>query len=196
MKKQILALAAGAALLTAASSSFAATFTASPAVVGNLGYSAVLTAGCEASLTQPAVPFVNQTTYAGDALNKSAGSVSVKCSNMAYKVCFNAGTKPTAAIDANRRLDGVAPLVPGTDMLSYTLKATGGILGATATLVGDKNCVGTGGYTATNPTADNGISDNGDGTNTIIYSLTADVTIPTNSKPGTYNDAVAVNIVW
>jgi spore coat protein U-like protein len=191
MKKQILSLAAGAALVFAASNSFAGSEAA-----GSVKYQVVLTAGCTVStpLGSGAVLDLNGGPIGlpyPATLTKPAGQVSVTCSNMPYKVCVNAGSNPTTAVDGTRRLagTGVAPLATPTDMLSYTLKDNA------STLVGDKGCNAVD-VTYTDTTADSAISDTGDGSTVKDYILTADVTIGTGAKPGIYQDTVTAMIVW
>jgi spore coat protein U-like protein len=191
MKKQILSLAAGAALVFAAQNSFAGSVPA-----GSVDYSVTLNGGC--TVVTPAagpialdggaglnVPYTNLAAV-------SAGSVTVNCSNtLAYGVCVDGGLYANLV---TRHLDGQLPdLTPGTDQLVYDLKVAG-------ISVGDLGCTGveaTYVETAawTNPVGGlvPGLTGNAlDQT----YDLTADVIIPPASLPGTYTDTVALTVVW
>jgi hypothetical protein len=191
MKKQLITLAVAAALVTAASSSFAAGVTATNSP---LNYEVTLEGGCIASVVETArINLTTQASFAGSALNKAAGTVKVTCSNMAYNVCVNGGSYPGLAAANQRALKNVA----STDYLAYQLKDNNG------PLVGDNGCTAL----AAGPSLpafvyaetaawDNPITATGDGTEKT-YNLTADVTIPLNSLPGTYqDDNVAVTVVW
>lgn len=187
MKKQILSLAAGVALVFAASNSFAG---AAPA--GQLDYTVLLNAGCTASVSAGPISLdgglgVNAPYI--DLENVAAGNVTVNCSNTTlYAICFDGGTAPGAS--ARTLTDPVS-----TDTLTYNLKdASGG------TVVGDAGCNDLGGPADTAVWA---APWGGVGPQTLIgnatdqvYNVFADVTIPPASTPGTYSDSIQVTVVW
>lgn len=194
MKKQIFSLAAGAALVFAAQSSFAGS-----APAGDFDYQVILTGGCTVTTAASGlIPLGTQASYAGDILGVAAGSVVVKCSNMAYGICVNGGTNPDSGNSTRRLTDG-------TNFLSYDLKVD---LGAGAVSVGDNGCnavagIGAdtaawanpiGGAVTVGPPVTAGLTGTGaDQT----YNLTADVTIPVTSVPGTYVDnTVLLTVIW
>jgi spore coat protein U-like protein len=195
MKKQILSLAAGAALVFAAQNGFAQT---SPLAAGSLNYEVILNGGCSVitSLGSGAIKNLATQSAPYTDVTADAGSVTVNCTNTTpYAICVDGGKTPTAT---TRQLKGIAPLT-ATDLLAYDLK---GALGAdTKVTVGDKGCLPWvaetaawadplgGAITAGIPTATGTSLDQ-------TYNLTADVTIATTAKPGTYQDLVTLNVVW
>ncbi len=186
MKKQILALAAGAALLTAASSSFAGSVGA-----GDFDYQVTLTGACTVTTGASGIIILgNKNSFAGDIVDAPAGSITIKCSNMAYGVCVNGGTNPLAS--TSRRL------TDGTNYLKYILSTTTG----TTTDVGDAGCSAWVAETAAwaNPIGGAIVAGvpgaTGTGADETI-NLYADVTIPVDAKPGVYNDNnVTLTVIW
>ncbi len=185
MKKQILALAAGAALLVAAQNSFAGYVNATG---GPLSYNVVLQAGCTAgvagggTLATKSAPYTPVT----DAL---AGAVTVNCTNSTnYKVCVDDGLQGNGS--TRRLADGASPV---EHYLTYILSSATG----TSTDVGDAGCKTLGGTSAPGDTATWAapISGTGDTTDQTV-NLYADVSIATTDVPGTYADTVVVSVVW
>lgn len=192
MKKQILSLAAGAALVFAASNSFAGS-----AAGGSIDYQVVLTGGCTVTTTPTTpIPLGTQDSVAGNITGATAGTLGVTCSNATdYGICVGGGSNTDGT---TRYLDGLAPLTSGTDQLAYDLKI-GGVS------VGDDGCAalaGAGTDTATwaDPLgAPAGVIDGSiSGTAAEqLYNLTADVIIPITAKVGTYEDTgVLLTVVW
>jgi spore coat protein U-like protein len=181
MKKQILSLAAGAALLLAAQSSFAVgmvTATGSP-----LSYDVVLTAGCTASVVGGGNLSTQSPPYApvADAL---AGTVTVNCTNTTvYGVCVDAGLNDGGT--------GARNLADGANLLPYTLDNAVGA----GTLVGDGGCTAVEATYGGDTTVDSMVSGTGDTTDQTV-DLYADVTVLPTSAPGTYSDTVDVTVVW
>jgi spore coat protein U-like protein len=102
---------------------------------------------------------------------------------MPYKVCVNGGDTPASPY---RQLKHT---VTPTALLSYDLKFSG-------TVVGDNGCQAAGATTADSAAWQSPINAMGTGM-LQTFPLKADVIIPANSIPGTYQDTtVAVTIVW
>lgn len=180
MKNILFSFAAGAVLLLAAEQSGAGSLNA-----GNLDYRIALVGSCTATVTGGTINLGTQVSYAGDIAASTpgaAGTISVTCSSMPYKICVNGGANPATPY---RRLKHT---VTPTALLNYDLKFSG-------TVVGDKTCLAAGAPTETADWA-NPVSASGTGV-AQSFPLTANVVVPTNSIPGTYQDpAVAVTIVW
>lgn len=189
MNKQILVLAAGAALLTAAQSSFAGS-----APAGSVNYQVVLEDSCVVSAFGGGpINLGSQPSYAGNKTVTGVGNVTLTCSNMAYGICVSGGSNYIAGV--TRRLKDTA--FPA-NYLVYDLQDA-----SNNTSVGDRDCAPfiSGGYTETanwaypfggSPVP--GIPGTG---GSQSFSMNAIVTIPTNSIPGVYSDnGVQLTIVW
>lgn len=183
MKNKKFAFAAGAVLLLAAEQSGAGQITPSPA--GKLNYHIRLEGTCTASVTSGTITLGTQVSYAGNIAATApgaAGTISVTCASMPYKVCVNGGDNPASPY---RQLKHT---VTPTALLKYDLKFSG-------TVVGDQNCLAAGAPTETAAWIGPILAT---GTNALqTFPLTANVLVPADSIPGTYRDtAVAVTIVW
>lgn len=179
MKKKLIIIAAAA--ISAASGAPSGLAGTNP--VGNLNYHIELAGSCTASVTSGTISLGSQFTYDGDILNAGAGQINVTCSNMSYAICVNGGNDPA---NPYRQLEHTT--IPG-NFLEYDLKHLG-------TVVGDNGCSAYAGGPA--ETAAWAAPINAVGTGALQpFALTADVLVPTDSIPGTYQDAaVAVTVVW
>lgn len=182
MKKQLITLAAAAALLVAAQNSFAAS-----APAGTHNYQVILTSTCV--VTTPAdgslITLGTQDGFDGNITNEPAGTVEITCSNIPYGICVSG----TATSDATTRY--LTHTVIPANKLAYALKSGG-------TSVGDDGCnpftgvaetaafaSPVGGAVTAVPPVTAGLQGSG---GLQIYDFFADVTIPPTAVPGTYRD--------
>lgn len=185
MNKQILVLAAGAALLTAAQSCFAGSVPA-----GSVNYQVVLNPGCTVNSFAGGGAFDlgNYSSVGGDQTVPSVVNVDITCATMAYGICVSGGTYYTLT---TRRLKDA-----GANYLNYDLQDA-----SNDTPVGDKGCNAFAAIGAdTAPWADPFGGPVPGITGTLgnqTFSMNAVVTIPSNSAPGLYSDDnVMLTIVW
>ncbi|MCI5193722.1 MAG: hypothetical protein D3915_11460 [Candidatus Electrothrix sp. AU1_5] len=189
MKKQILSLAAGAALVFAAQSSFAGSVVATG---GPLAYDVELTAGCTASVVGGGNLSTQSSPYA-PVIDAPAGVVTVNCTNTtAYGVCVDAGLNDDTTTRLLLSDDGVSTLAYRLDTDNAAVGTPVGDVGCAALEVsaGDPST-----YTDTTTWGDAMVSGTGDATDQTV-NLYADVVISTDSVPGTYTDTVTVTVVY
>ncbi len=187
MKKIFAALAAGAAFLAAADSSFAGSVSG-----GTLEPIIVLENSCTVAVAGGGAVgqnFGDWPTTAANLTNATAGAIKIACSNgLGYRILLNAGLHSIDFLGMGmivRNMQGVNP----ANNIPYTLNYN-------AAAVGDNNPYGT--YTVTMPNAP-GISatGNGDTTNLQTYDLKANVSISSSTRAvDVYTDTVAVTVQW
>ncbi|MGX9727569.1 MAG: spore coat protein U domain-containing protein [Candidatus Electronema sp. VV] len=179
MHKKLLALAAGAALITAAQNGFAGTLGAS-----SMDYSVTLADACTAASAsgQSYGPYATNTP---DLLNQGAGGINVICpAGLNYRIMVDGGLNSTGA---TRQLsDGAG------NNITYTLYDQN-----TSLTVGDANPLDpaytpVGGHSAASWA--NGIDGTGNNWGNW-HPLVADILI-SSAPAGTYNDSVGVVVTW